>query len=184
VLNWLFEYPGNTYFECDISLRDALDRLTPKVTAPNFLIPNLLILPISTVEHSILVGRVAKESVILHRARPGFVYPLKPYFRGRFFVKNGKPILEGTFGMSPFVKTGFSLFFGFLIFCGAAAARSIFVLHDKSAEPFLIAFPCMLLLSISFIWIGKFWSRKDVEWISDQINKALAPCESGRQSSN
>jgi hypothetical protein len=177
MLNWLFEYRGNTYFESDTSLRDALERLAHKVTAPNLLIPNLLImLPISTVEHSTLVGRVTKECVVLHRARPVFVYPLKPYFRGRFFVKNGKPILEGTFGMSPFVKTWFLAFFGFLIFCEAAVVRSIFVLHETSAtsaEPLLIAFPGMLLLSICFIWAIKSWSRNDVEWISDQINKAL-----------
>jgi hypothetical protein len=97
----------------------------------------------------------------------------KPYFIGRFEVRDGVTVLTGRFTMALFAKIFMSVWFGMmLLFAGATLLASISsptLLHSFwMLQPFL-----MLGFGIALVAVGKWLSRNDTAWLSHVIEGAL-----------
>lgn len=164
----LFDYSKNVQFETGISIEEASKRLTEKLQKQN-----LFIFLSSAVPHSSLMGRVRKDSVKLYRVVPFLGNIYKPIFYGRFHSKDGKAILEGIFTMSPIAKISILLFLTIFVAIEIIILPVGFAQTDPSAMLFLFIIPIIAFLSVCFLFLGRWLSRNDVEWISDQIKISL-----------
>jgi hypothetical protein len=128
----------------------------------------------SDVRDSTLVGRVAANHVVLHRVRPFLSNVYKPYFYGRFVTENNKAVLKGQFTMSLFTRLVGKFMLVFI-----AALEAISILNFIGSKNISDLYPIGYIFGIAVLGLVgqillKEWSRKDVEWISKEINSALS----------
>jgi len=119
------------------------------------------------------VGKVSADSVRLQRVIPMVHNSFKPFFVGRFEVRDGVTVLTGQFGMTTFVKVFMSFWLGMVaLFAGGFLVGS---LNAATSYPrqFLIGPFLMLVAGFSLVVLGKWFGRNDAAWLSGVIGRAL-----------
>jgi hypothetical protein len=120
------------------------------------------------------VGRVSADSVRLQRVIPMVRNGFKPFFVGRFEIRDGVTVLTGHFGMSAFAKAFTTLWLAMaaLFTIGFLAADFS---SKNSATVWLPIFPLLMLVAgLGFVRLGKWFARNDVAWLSGVITQALS----------
>lgn len=118
------------------------------------------------------VGKVTESRVSLQRVIPMVGNSFKPFFVGHFVQSDGKVKLIGRFTINWFVKIFMAVWFGgigFFIVGGIVAAIR---------APRMTAFPLtaigMLAFGVGLLYLGAWFSRNEVAWLSDVIRGALS----------
>lgn len=161
-LKKLFRYSDTVNFNVSGDLAQAVDRLSRAASKP--------VLQATWGESSSpsLVGSVSKDHVRLHKVTPMFGNMFKPIFVGKFQSQNGKNSLVGIFEMGPIARTIICIFIFFTL------AIQILLLPGFSTDGIAIFQPTLFLLGgIILDLIMKAASRKQVSWITHQIESAL-----------
>ena len=119
------------------------------------------------------VGKVSPDSVRLQRVIPMMHNSFKPFFMGRFEVRDGITVLTGQFGMTVFTKVFMSFWLGMV----ALFAAGFFLgsLYSTTSYPrqLVVGTFLMLVAGIGLIALGKWFGRNDAAWLSGIIARAL-----------
>ncbi len=119
------------------------------------------------------VGKVSESDVRLQRMIPMVRNSFKPFFLGRFEVRDGVTVLTGRFTLAPFVKIFMTIWFGMLLLIGGTIVLNA-VKAPGSAPSFAVFQPLLMagggVLLVAF---GQWLSRNDVAWLSSVIGRAL-----------
>ena len=142
-------------FESDYSLAESVERLQE----------------VSRARSPAIRGTVAETYVSIHRADPPMRQDFRPWFFGRFLVRNGRVVLRGGFSMHDGARILLGLW---LAGCAYALWRSLFAAIEASVSPALPLVPLGLFAAGALIaWIGRNATRDDPAWISDVITRTL-----------
>lgn len=127
-------------------------------------------------------GVVTASRVRLQRVIPMVGNSFKPFFYGRFEMRDGQVVLAGRFTMLRFVKAFMTFWFGFVV---------LFVLGTLPAalrggdRMWLLPLggAALFAAGLGLTAIGRWLARNDVAWLSGVIANALrsapAPAEGG-----
>jgi hypothetical protein len=119
------------------------------------------------------VGKVSESQVRLQRVIPMINNSFKPFFLGRFEVRDGVTVLTGRFTLTPFVKIFMTVWFGMLLLIGGGILVSG-IKAPGSAPPFVLFQPLLMVGGgVLLVAFGKWLSRNDVAWLSSVIARAL-----------
>jgi hypothetical protein len=125
------------------------------------------------------VGKVSESQVRLQRVIPMINNSFKPFFLGRFEVRDGVTVLTGRFTLTPFVKIFMTVWFGMLLLVGGGILVSG-IKGPGSAPPFVLFQPLLMVGGgILLVAFGKWLSRNDVAWLSSVIGRALGNAVEG-----
>jgi hypothetical protein len=125
------------------------------------------------------VGKVSESEVRLQRIIPMIRNSFKPFFIGRFEVRDGVTVLTGRFTMTPVVKIFMTVWFGMLFLIGGAMLLNG-IKAQGSVASFAVFQPLLMLGGgVLLVAFGKWLSRKDVEWLSSVIGRALGNAAEG-----
>lgn len=123
-----------------------------------------------------VVGRVSDTYVRLRRYRPLMRNGFAPVFSGAFETRDGRTRLEGRFGLHPMMRVWVTLWYGLLAVMLAVyttAALQGGPLRDTALFATMLAvlavFPAVMTR------VGRWLGRRDVDYISDVIRRALEP---------
>ena len=142
-------------FESDYSLTESVERLqdVSRALAPA------------------VRGTVAETYVSIHRADPPLRRDFRPWFFGRFLVRNDRTVLRGTYAMHDGAKVFLVLW---LAGCAYALWRSVFAALEGTAPHALPLVPLgVLAAGVLMVWFGRRATRDDPTWISDVITRTL-----------
>jgi|SRR3989344_3816019 len=166
-LNKLFRYSDTVSFEVKGDFSQAVDRLARTASKP------ILQATFDESQKPSLVGTVSKDHVRIHKVKPMFGNLFKPIFLGKFQTDNHKTTLSGKFkmGLLPQITTYVFVLVGLIV--------QVFALPEIGSESGFrsLSFlePSLFILGvISVVLFGKFFARRDVEWIKHQIETALS----------
>jgi hypothetical protein len=114
------------------------------------------------------------NGIRLSRARRFRSNIFKPFLYGKFREKGGKTTLSGRFVMHPLTTLIIAFFY-----CSFAVLSILFFLAwlgdpngSSLAEP--LSGPIVIVLFTGFVWVLKWLSRDDAQWISARIGDALS----------
>jgi hypothetical protein len=125
------------------------------------------------------VGKVSESQVRLQRVIPMMNNSFKPFFFGRFEVRDGVTVLTGRFTLTLFVKIFMTVWFGMLLLVGGGILVSG-VKAQGSAPPFLLFQPLLMVGGgVLLVAFGRWLSRNDVAWLSSVIGRALGNAVEG-----
>lgn len=142
-------------FESDYSLAESVQRLQD----------------VSRALSPAIRGTVAETYVSIHRADPPQRQDFRPWFFGRFLVRDGRVVLRGGFSMHDGAKVFMGLW---LAACAYALWRSLFAAIDATSPPAVLLVPLALLAAGTIVlWLGWKATRDDPAWISDVITRTL-----------
>lgn len=119
------------------------------------------------------VGTVKESRVSLQRAIPMFHNSFKPFFIGRFTVRNGRVVLVGRFSMLWFTKAFMSIWLGFCLLW-TIMTFALPASHNSNTWWFPLFGIGMACAGIGFVCFCKWLSRKDAAWLSEVIKNALS----------
>jgi len=179
VIRWLYELLyGSTpaEFKSSVGLQESINRLRDATKRSAFL----------ALSQQVAVGRVKETSVRLQRVIPMIHNSFKPFFIGRFEVRGDWVYLSGKFTMLLLVKIFMTIWLGIATTFAIAAVASNWS-HNNSWPAFLGVFG-FIGFGVAIIWVGKWFARNDVAWLSNVIRRALGaqatdqPIELGIQS--
>jgi len=119
------------------------------------------------------VGSVKKNGVSLQRNIPMVGNSFKPFFRGRFIERDGKVYLTGRFTMHWLVKIFMTIWFGAILSGTLLSLFQAMVKQKMELVTFALAPMGMLVFGVALVWVGKWFARNDIEWLSAVISKAL-----------
>lgn len=124
-----------------------------------------------SVTKEVASGRVTESRVSLQRVIPMVGNSFKPFFVGRFQLRNGNVVLRGRFTLHWLVR----LFMGvWLSFCVLFATLGIVAaIRSPQAAPMPFAGVVMLAFGLGLIRLGGWFSRNDPAWLSSVIRNAL-----------
>jgi len=111
--------------------------------------------------------------VRLARSIPMVNNLFKPFFYARFEQRPDKVVLTGRFTMQPFVKMFISVWVGLAV---AVGFMSLAAHGKKTAEAIgadMGAGVGMAVVGLAFAWVGKWFARNDIVWLSRVISGAL-----------
>lgn len=126
----------------------------------------------SALAQTAAVGPVKETKVRLQRVIPLVGNSFKPFFFGRFEVRQDGVYLVGKFTLLPFVKVfmtfwlGATTFIGFLLLAAGGQAQGAG--RWAALGPFV-----MVGFGIGLVAVGKWFARNDVDWLSNVIRTAL-----------
>jgi hypothetical protein len=143
-------------FESDFSLAESVQRLQD----------------VSRALSPAIRGTVAETYVSIHRADPPVRQDFRPWFFGKFHVReDGHVVLRGAFS----THDGAKFFIGAgLVGCALALWRSVFAALDGTASPALPLVPLgIFAFGALLVWLGRNATRNDPAWISDVITHTL-----------
>jgi len=123
--------------------------------------------------HQMAAGRVTSSYVSLHRYIPTARNSFKPFFLGYFGEINGRVVLRGIFTMHRFVKVFMSFWLAFCLFLTIADAITSILGMNQSAWWSNCLGLAMFFAGLFIVWIGKWFARNDIAWLSNVIHKAL-----------
>jgi hypothetical protein len=167
-MNRLFDFTNTVRFESSLPLDVAIRQLAEMTKRPN---PAIVIA--SLIDKPRMVGNVSENSVILFWVVPLFGNPFKPFLYGKFLNVNNKTVLEGVFTMSESTKMIVYAFFA------VAALFELLILYagwtgnSRVTALSLLFIPALVFLMLVMIFTGRWFSRKDVERISSELNSVL-----------
>jgi hypothetical protein len=118
------------------------------------------------------VGKVSASGVSIQRVIPLVGNSFKPYFVGAFQDSGHRVILSGRFTMHWCGKVFMSVWFGGCVLWTIAAVTGV-LLEDlkKWWVPFIGV--GMICAGIAMVWVGKWFARNDIAWLSRVIQEAL-----------
>jgi hypothetical protein len=127
----------------------------------------------SSLSETAAVGKVSEQSVRLQRVIPMVGNSFKPFFIGRFEIREGVTVLTGRFSLLTIVKVFMTFWLGMaFVFAGG-----VLLGHFSSpnpVSPFLAFQPFLMLgFGIALVAMGKWFARNDVAWLSSVIQRAL-----------
>jgi len=151
----LFSRGAELEFESDYSLAESVERLQE----------------LSRALSPAIRGTVAETYVSIHRADPPLRQDFRPWFFGRFLIRDGRVVLRGGYSM----HDGARIFLGLWVTgCAYALWRSAFAAIEGTASPGLLLVPLGLLAAGALMaWMGRSATRDDPAWISDVITRTL-----------
>ena len=116
-------------------------------------------------------GTVAETYVSIHRADPPQRQDFRPWFFGRFLVRNGQVVLRGGYAMHDGARLFMVLW---LAACAYALWRSVDAAIEATAPRAVLLVPLLLLAAGALVvWLGRNATRDDPAWISDVITRTL-----------
>lgn len=150
-------------FPSDFDIEESIARLRAVVRP--FRIGNLF--------EECAVGKVTESHVSLQRVIPLVGNSSKPFFKGRFVIEDGRVVLDGRLTMLLFVKIGTGVFIAFSLFFAVLGA----VVWAQGAPhgplmPFVGLGFALLIVIIT--WVGRWFARNDVQWLSSLIAATLS----------
>ena len=151
----LFFGSAEVEFESDYSLAESVERLQE----------------VSRALSPAIRGTVAETYVSIYRSDPPVRQDFRPWFFGRFLVRNDRVVLRGGYSM----HDGARIFLGlWLVGCAYALWRSAFAAIDDTASPALLLVPLGVFAAGALVtWFGRKATRDDPAWISDVITRTL-----------
>lgn len=129
-----------------------------------------------------LFGTVNEEKVKVRRVIPFVGNSFAPVFYGSFEERDGETVLDGYYAMSLFVRIFNGLWFGFCLcmvplFLGSAIFARTFnwpPMPQWEARLIFGFWPIgMLLISVIFVRLGKWFARNDTVFIEERLRAAL-----------
>jgi hypothetical protein len=125
------------------------------------------------------VGKVSEQSVRLQRVIPMVGNSFKPFFSGRFEIREGVTVLAGRFSLLTIVKVFMTFWLGMaFVFAGGMLLGHFS--SPNPAPPFLAFQPFLMLgFGIAVVAVGKWFARNDVAWLSSVIERALGDSRKG-----
>jgi hypothetical protein len=119
------------------------------------------------------VGKVSETVVRLQRVIPMVRNSFKPFFVGRFEIRDGVTVLTGRFSMLTAAKIFMTFWFG-MTFVFAAGVLLGKLSSDKPFPSFLVFQPFLMIgFGIALVAAGKWFARNDAAWLSKVIEGAL-----------
>lgn len=144
-------------------LSESVERLTAATKRSVF----------SSLGETSAVGKVSESEVRLQRVIPMIRNSFKPFFVGRFEVRDGVTVLAGRFTLTQSVKIFMTVWFGALLLIGGEILVSR-VEARWSAPPFVMFLPVLMVAGgVLLLAFGKWLSRNDVVWLSSVFERAL-----------
>jgi hypothetical protein len=119
------------------------------------------------------VGKVSEEVVRLQRVIPMMGNSFKPFFTGRFEVRDGAVVLTGQFGMLTAVKVFMTFWFGMTSLFAAAALLGKFKPQGPNPTFFVVQPFLMIAFGVALVAAGKWLARNDIAWLSGLIARTL-----------
>jgi hypothetical protein len=133
----------------------------------------------SSLSETAAVGKVSELRVRLQRVVPMVGNSFKPFFIGRFEIREGVTVLTGRFSLLTIVK----VFMTFWLGMAFVFATGMLLGHFSSPNPvppFLVFQPFLMLgFGIALVAVGKWFARNDVAWLSNRIERALGDTGKG-----
>lgn len=163
-MNWLSNLlygSTNAEFESLFGLEESIERLKKATSRSVF----------SAFTRQRAVGPVKETRVSLRRVIPFVGNSWKPFFVGRFEIRNGRVILVGRFTTLKFVKIFMSLWLGLCLFSVFGETAIMITRHSQWWFPLIGV--GMFCCGIALVWIGKWLGRNDAAWLAAVINSAL-----------
>ena len=119
------------------------------------------------------VGKVSEKFVRLQRVIPMVGNSFKPFFTGRFEVRDGVTLLAGQFGMLIWAKVFMTFWFGLMSLF--AVGMLLGGLKPPAPQATLFVWQPFLMLGagVALVSVGKWFARNDVAWLSRIIGTAL-----------
>jgi hypothetical protein len=119
------------------------------------------------------VGKVSDTVVRLQRVVPMVGNSFKPFFIGRFEIRDGVTVLVGRFSLLTIVKVFMTFWLGMaFVFAGGMLLGNFS--SPNPVPPFLAFQPFLMLgFGIALVAAGKWFARNDVAWLSNVIERAL-----------
>jgi hypothetical protein len=127
----------------------------------------------SSLGETAAVGKVTETAVRLQRVVPMVGNSFKPFFIGRFEIRDGLTVLAGRFGLLTIVKVFMTFWLGMaFVFAGGMLLGNF---SSPNPVPLFLAFQPFLMLGfgIALVAAGKWFARNDVAWLSSVIEGAL-----------
>jgi hypothetical protein len=133
----------------------------------------------SSLGETAAVGRVSEKGVRLQRVIPMVGNSFKPFFVGRFEVRDGVTVLTGRFSLLTIVKVFMTFWLGMaFVFAGGMLLGNFS--SPNPVPPFLAFQPFLMVgLGIALVAAGKWFARNDVAWLSNVIEGALGDTGKG-----
>jgi hypothetical protein len=119
------------------------------------------------------VGKVSEKFVRLQRVIPMVGNSFKPFFTGRFEVRDGVTVLAGRFGMLVWAKVFMTFWLGLMGLFAVGVLLGGLKPQGPRATFFLWQPFLMLGFGVALVWVGKWFARNDVAWLSGVIGAAL-----------
>jgi len=119
------------------------------------------------------VGKVSEKSVRLQRVIPMVGNSFKPFFTGRFEVRDGVTVLAGRFGMMLWAKVFMTVWFGLMSLFVVGVLLGGLKPQGPQATFFMWQPFLMLGGGVALVWVGRWFARNDVAWLSGVIGTAL-----------
>jgi len=119
------------------------------------------------------VGKVSEKFVRLQRVIPMVGNSFKPFFTGRFEVRDGVTVLAGRFGMMMWAKVFMTFWFGLTSLFAVGVLLGGLRPQGPQATFFMWQPFLMLGGGIAIVWVGKWFARNDVAWLSGVMGTAL-----------
>jgi len=163
-MNWLSNLlygSTNAEFESSFGLEESIERLKKATSRSVF----------SAFTRQRAIGSVKETRVSLQRVIPFIGNSWKPFFLGRFEIRNGRVILVGRFTTFKFVKIFMSLWLGLCLFSVFVETAIMITQHLQWWLPLIGV--GMFCCGIALVWIGKWFGRNDAAWLTAVINSAL-----------
>ncbi len=144
-------------------LSESVERLTAATKRSAF----------SSLGETSAVGKVSESQVRLERVIPMMRNSFKPFFVGRFEVRDGVTVLTGRFTLTLVVKVFMTVWFGTLLLVGGEILVNRVAVH-RTAPSFILFQPLLMVAAgILLVGFGKWLSRNDIAWLSSVIERAL-----------
>lgn len=121
------------------------------------------------------VGKVSASRVSLQRIIPLVANSFKPYFIGQFRVLGHRVVLSGKFTMHWSTKFFMSVWFSLCVFWTLIVATAIVTGNTERDAEWWVPFTGvgMIFGGVVLVWLGKWFARNDVAWLSQVIRESL-----------
>jgi hypothetical protein len=166
MIQWLrrFLYESTAAeFRSAYSIAESVERLRAATKRSAF----------SAIGETAAVGKVSPDNVRLQRIIPMVHNSFKPFFMGRFEVRNGETVLTGHFGMTTFVKVFMTFWLGMVALFAAGFLLASFSSTALYPQVVVIGPLLMLAAGLGLVALGKWFGRNDAAWLSGVIAQAL-----------
>lgn len=155
---------GSEHFELSFEtpIDEAIERLSSKVGKTVF----------SSLTSQRMVGTVSKGATKIQRVIPMVQNSFNPIFVGSFRAEGNQTILSGVLRLSRFTQVFMSIWFGGILLWVLIA--SVAVIAKPSETWFFPLFGILMFaLGVGLVKIGKWFSRNDKKWLTENISHAI-----------
>ena len=119
-------------------------------------------------------GKVTAQAVVLHREVPLAAPAVNPYFYGKFQIDGDKVQLIGSFSLHRLARVIIPIYIWFLIFWKIFSLIMIISTHQWWMPLFGIG---LFIIILGALLLAKWFTRGDIAWLTQVIEKALGITE-------